>query len=222
MRLFSDVTSRIDDAYLARAVVLALRGAGRTWPNPAVGCVVVRDGEIVGEGFHPRAGEPHAEIFALAQARERARGADAYVTLEPCNHHGRTPPCVDALIEAGVASVTIGMTDPNPVAAGGLERLRTAGIAVNVVADQAPFAEITLGWLKRMRTGLPLVTAKVGQTLDAKVAFQPGLRARITGPSGAEVTARLRDASDAVLVSAATVIADDPALTVRTISGELA
>ena len=185
MRLFSDVTSRIDDAYLARAAVLALRGAGRTWPNPVVGCVVVRDGEIVGEGFHPRAGEPHAEIFALAQARERARGADAYVTLEPCNHHGRTPPCVDALIEAGVASVTIGMTDPNPVAAGGLERLRTAGIAVNVVADQAPFAEITLGWLKRMRTGLPLVTATVTSAATGASGRASGNESPATPPSSA-------------------------------------
>lgn len=222
MRLFSDVASRVDDPYLARAAALAERARGRTWPNPAVGCVVVRDGRIVGEGYHPRAGEPHAEIFALADAGAEARGADAYVTLEPCAHHGKTPPCTDSLVAAGVARVVIGMRDPNAEAAGGAEALSRAGIAVEFAPDPRPFAELNDGWFKRLATGMPLVIAKSGLSLDARVAFVLGERASITGPSGREVTRRLRAQADAVLVSSATVEADDPALTVRDSRGTLA
>ena len=222
MRLFSDVASRVVDPYLARATELAERGRGATAPNPLVGCVIVRDGRIVGEGFHPRAGQPHAEVFALRAAGDAARGADAYVTLEPCSHAGKTPPCVDALQAAGVQRVAIGMRDPNPEAAGGAEELRAAGIAVEFAEDPTPFEELNAGWIHRVRTGQPLVTVKLALSLDARSMFSSGKRAAITGPSGAELTRRLRAASDAVLVSAATVIADDPALTVRDADGTLA
>lgn len=222
MRLFEDVASQVDDPYLARALSLAEKGRGATAPNPLVGCVIVRDGRIVGEGFHPLAGEPHAEIFALVDAGVASRGADVYCTLEPCSHHGKTPPCADALIAAGVASVHVGMRDPNPDAGGGAARLVDAGIPVTFASDPQPFASLNAGWLKRIAVGLPRVTAKLGMSLDAHTAFAAGERASITGPSGARVTRTLRAASDAVLVGAATVIADDPALTVRDARGELA
>ena len=222
MRLFSDVASRVSDPHLARAFALAQRARGATAPNPLVGCVIVSDGRVVGEGFPARAGEPHAEVVALEAAGNAARGADAFVTLEPCAHEGRTPPCVDALIAAGVARVVVGMSDPNPEASGGAEMLRAAGIAVEFAEDPGPFEEINAGWLHRVRTGAPLVTAKVGLSLDAHPAFAAGKRASMTGVWGGEVTRRLRAASDAVLVSAATVIADDPALTVRDAAGTLA
>ncbi len=219
MRLFSDVASRVDDPFLAHAAALAARAAGAAAPNPLVGCVIVREGRIVGEGFHPRAGEPHAEIFALADAGEAALGAHAYVTLEPCRHHGRTPPCTDALIAAGVERVTIGMADPTAEAGGGAQQLRDAGIEVAFADDPAPFAALNEGWLKRLATGLPLVTVKSALSLDARVGFASGERAAITGASGARVTRTLRAQADAALVSAATVIADDPALTVRDADG---
>ena len=222
LRLFSDASSRVDDPFFARAIQLAVRGAGSTWPNPSVGCVIVADGRIVGEGFHPRAGQPHAEVFALADAGEAARGADAYVTLEPCAHYGKTPPCAQALIDAGVARVFIGMRDPHDIAAGGVELMRAAGLTVEFSENPDVFASINSGWLKRLAVGTSMVRAKVGLTLDAKVAFDEGMRASITGPDGRAVTRRLRRMADAVCVSAVTVIADDPALTVRDESGVLA
>lgn len=222
MRLFSDSASAVDDRYLARALELAERGLGATWPNPAVGCVLVREDRIVGEGFHPRAGEPHAEVFALRDAGDDARGATAYVTLEPCAHHGKTPPCADALIEAGVARVVIGMRDPNAEAAGGAARLRDAGIEVVFAENPEPFAELNEGWLKRVATGRPYLRAKIALSLDGRMSFEPARRAAITGPSGAVLTRRLRAASDAVAVGAATLVADDPALTVRSADGTLA
>jgi len=222
VRLFSDVSAGVDDPFFARALALAERGRGSTAPNPMVGCVIVADGRIVGEGFHPRAGDPHAEVFALRDAGDSARGADVYVTLEPCNHVGRTPPCAEALIAAGVARVVVGMHDPNPVSAGGAEQLRAAGVLVEFAHDVEPFAALNEGWLKRVAIGAPFVTAKVALSLDARGAFRSGERASITGASGAEVTRMLRSASDAVVVSAATVIADNPALTVRDADGEVA
>ncbi len=221
MRLFGDVSSRVSDPYLARAAALAERARGRVAPNPLVGCVIVKNDVIVGEGFHPRAGEPHAEIFALKDAGDAARGADVYVTLEPCSHYGKTPPCTEALISAGVRRVVIGTRDPYPEAAHGAEQLTAAGIEVAFAEDPAPFEELNVGWLHRIRTGKPFVTAKVGVSLDARSALAAGKRANMTGPSGAEVTRQLRAAADAVLVSAATVIADDPALTVRDADGVL-
>jgi len=219
MRLLDDVASRVEDPYLRHAVALALRARGRTAPNPLVGCVVVADGRIVGEGFHSRAGQPHAEVVALADAGASAAGADVYVTLEPCSHHGRTPPCTEALIAAGVSRVVVGMRDPNTEAAGGAGRLAEAGIEVSFAADPAPFAALNAGWLKRLATGCPMVVVKTALSLDGHGAFSAGRRAAITGASGADVTATLRRRADAVLVGAATVIADDPALTVRTSDG---
>jgi len=221
-RLFSDASSRVSDPFFARAIQLASRGAGSAWPNPIVGCVIVSADHIVGEGYHPRAGEAHAEVFALAAAGSAARGADAYVTLEPCAHHGKTPPCTEALIAAGVSRVFIGMPDPNRDAAGGAAVLRAAGIDVVFADDPAPFEDLNTGWLKRINHGLPRVRVKVGATIDGKVAFEPGMRASITGPAGSQVTRQLRAVSDAVCVSAATVIADDPSLTVRDGNGVLA
>ena len=221
LRLFSDASSRVSDPFFARAIQLASRGAGSAWPNPIVGCVIVSEGRIVGEGYHPRAGEAHAEVFALAAAGSAARGADAYVTLEPCAHHGKTPPCTEALIAAGVSRVFIGMRDPNRDAAGGADTLRAAGIATEFAEDPSPFATLNPGWLKRIEHGAPRVRVKVGATIDGKVAFEPGIRAAITGTSGAQVTRQLRAATDAVCVSAATAIADDPALTVRDANGTL-
>ncbi len=215
MRLFADVASLVEDEFLARALALASRGRGATAPNPVVGCVVVADGRIAGEGFHARAGGAHAEVIALADAGERAAGADLYVTLEPCAHHGRTPPCTEAIISAGVARVFAGMRDPNALAGGGAEELRAAGITVSFAPDPRPFAELNAGWLKRLATGMPRVTVKVALSLDGRVAFERGRRASITGQSGAVVTRRVRGVSDAILVGAATVDADDPALTVR-------
>lgn len=222
MRPFIDVTTRVQEPFMRRAAALALRAQGATAPNPLVGCVVVSDGLVVGEGYHPRAGEPHAEVFALADAGPRARGAHVYVTLEPCSHHGRTPPCTDALIAAGVERVSIGMADPSSEAGGGADILRSAGIDVDFSPDPDPFAELNRGWLKRVAHGVPWITVKAGVSLDARVAFEAGVRARITGPAGAEVTRELRARADAVLVGASTAAADDPALTVRASDGALA
>lgn len=220
MRLFDDVASRVDDPYLSRAFHLALRGSGATAPNPLVGCVIVRDGRVVGEGFHPAAGMPHAEIFALEDAGAAAVGSTAYVTLEPCSHHGKTPPCSTALINAGVSRVVIGMPDPNPAASGGALALREAGAVVDFAADPSPFEELNEGWLHRMRTGYPFVIVKVGWSLDARGSFAATKRASMTGGAGAQVTRALRRSSDAILVGAATVRCDDPSLTVRTAEGK--
>jgi diaminohydroxyphosphoribosylaminopyrimidine deaminase/5-amino-6-(5-phosphoribosylamino)uracil reductase len=222
LRLFTDVSSGVDDPFLARALTVAEHGRGATAPNPLVGCVIVSDGRIVGEGFHPSAGEPHAEVFALRDAGAAARGADVFVTLEPCSHTGRTPPCTDALIAAGVRRVVIGMRDPNRASGGGAELLSAAGIHVEFAPDPAPFAGQNEGWLKRMAVGSPFVTAKLALSIDGHGAFAPGERAAITGASGARVTRLLRSSADAVLVSASTVIADNPSLTVRDADGAIA
>ena len=145
MRLFDDVCSRVDDPHLARALELAERGRGSTAPNPLVGCVIVREGRVVGEGYHLAAGQPHAEVLALAEAGESARGADVFVTLEPCAHFGRTPPCVDALVRAGVSRVVIGMPDPSSEAGGGATGLRDAGIEVEWARDAEPFRALNRG-----------------------------------------------------------------------------
>ncbi|WP_226100149.1 bifunctional diaminohydroxyphosphoribosylaminopyrimidine deaminase/5-amino-6-(5-phosphoribosylamino)uracil reductase RibD [Dickeya oryzae] len=205
-----------DEFYMARALELARRGRFTTAPNPNVGCVIVRDGEIVGEGYHQKAGEPHAEVHALRMAGDKARGATAYVTLEPCSHHGRTPPCADALVAAGVARVVAAMQDPNPQVAGrGLHRLQQAGIAVHhgVLMDQAE--KINRGFLKRMRTGFPYVQLKLGASLDGRTAMASGESQWITSPQSRQDVQRFRAQSAAILSSSATVLADDPSLTVR-------
>lgn len=205
-----------DEMYMARALKLAQRGRYTTHPNPNVGCVIVKEGEIVGEGFHFRAGEPHAEVHALRMAGERARGATAYVTLEPCSHHGRTPPCCEALINAGVARVVAAMQDPNPQVAGrGLYRLAQEGIEVSHGLMMSEAERLNRGFLKRMRTGFPYIQLKLGASLDGRTAMANGESQWITSPEARQDVQRLRAESHAILTSSATVLADDPALTVR-------
>jgi diaminohydroxyphosphoribosylaminopyrimidine deaminase/5-amino-6-(5-phosphoribosylamino)uracil reductase len=208
---------------MRRALALARRGLGTTSPNPMVGAVLVRSGRIIGEGFHERAGEPHAEINALRDAARRGhspRGATLYVTLEPCCTHGRTPPCTDAIIAAGIRRVVIGAIDPNPKHAGrGVDLLRRAGIAVTtgVRADEATqLNEAFNHWIVH-RT--PLVTVKAAMTLDGKIATASGDSKWITGPAALAEGMKLRRAADAILVGVNTVLADDPALTLRAVSG---
>lgn len=204
-----------DERWMQRALDLAVRGRGRTSPNPLVGCVLVRDGREVGAGFHERAGGPHAEVVALAQAGDRARGATAYVTLEPCAHTGRTGPCADALQVAGVSRVVAAMADPNPVAAGGCDRLRAAGVAVDVgvLGDRA--ARQNEVHLHAVSTGRPFVTAKAAASIDGRVAAADGTSRWLTGEAARSQGHRLRAEADAVVVGSGTVLADDPELTVR-------
>lgn len=205
-----------DEIFMARAFKLAQRGRFTTHPNPRVGCVIVRDGEIVGEGFHYRAGEPHAEVHALRMAGEKARGATAYVTLEPCSHHGRTPPCCDALIAAGVARVVAAMQDPNPQVAGrGLYRLKQEGIEVSHGLMMNEAETLNKGFLKRMRTGFPYVQLKLGASLDGRTAMASGESQWITSAESRRDVQRLRAQSSAILTSSATVLADNPSLNVR-------
>ncbi|CCG86393.1 bifunctional diaminohydroxyphosphoribosylaminopyrimidine deaminase/5-amino-6-(5-phosphoribosylamino)uracil reductase RibD [Erwinia piriflorinigrans] len=205
-----------DEVYMARALELARRGRFTTTPNPNVGCVLVRDGQIVGEGFHLRAGEPHAEVHALRMAGENACGATAYVTLEPCSHHGRTPPCCDALIAAGIKRVVTAMQDPNPQVAGrGLYRLQQAGIEVSHGLMMQEAEALNRGFLKRMRTGFPWVQLKLGASLDGRTAMASGESQWITSPEARRDVQRLRAQSSAILSTSGTVLADDPALTVR-------
>lgn len=202
--------------YMARALSLAALGAAGTFPNPRVGCVLVRDGQVVGEGWHARAGEPHAEVHALQQAGPRARGATAYVSLEPCAHHGRTPPCADALIEAGVAAVVVAMPDPDVRVSGrGLQRLRAAGIEVQVGLLESCARELNRGFVSRIERGRPHVTLKLAMSLDGRTAMASGESRWISSAEARADVHRLRAAAGAVLTTAQTVIDDDPELTVR-------
>lgn len=222
MRLFSDPVADIGDPHLRRAAELSLVGRGHTAPNPWVGCVIVApDGHVVGEGYHRHAGQPHAEVLALHEAGYEARGATAYVTLEPCAHTGRTPPCSEALAAAGIAEVVIGIEDPNPLARGGAQRLRDMGVRVRYASsdDAAAISILLEEWLHALATGRPWVTAKVALSLDGRPALRTGVRTEITGVDGATITRALRRAADAVLVGATTVSADDPALTRRDAQG---
>ncbi|WP_145513586.1 bifunctional diaminohydroxyphosphoribosylaminopyrimidine deaminase/5-amino-6-(5-phosphoribosylamino)uracil reductase RibD [Yersinia massiliensis] len=205
-----------DEFYMARAFELARKGRFTTHPNPNVGCVLVRDGEIVGEGYHLRAGEPHAEVHALRMAGDKAQGATAYVTLEPCSHQGRTPPCADALINAGIVRVVAAMQDPNPQVAGrGLYKLKQAGIAVDHGLMLAQAEAVNLGFLKRMRTGFPYLQLKMAASLDGRTAMASGESQWITSPQARQDVQRFRAESAAILSTSATVLADDPSLTVR-------
>lgn len=200
---------------MQRALGLAALARGHCHPNPMVGCVIVKDDAIVGEGWHQRAGTAHAEVHALRQAGDAAHGATAYVTLAPCNHWGRTPPCANALIAAGVAKVVIAMPDPTPVAHGGVAALRRAGIDV-VVGDGAREAErLNERWLTFVRQGRPFVHAKVAMSLDARVATAAGESRWITGPAARRMGHRWRDSHEAILVGATTLRRDDPRLTCR-------
>ena len=198
------------------ALALAARGLGRTWPNPAVGCVLVRDGTVVGRGWTQPGGRPHAETEALGRAGGAARGATAYVSLEPCAHTGKTPPCADALIAAGIARVVAAVEDPDPRVSGrGLARLREAGIAVTTDACAAEAAELNAGFFTRIKEGRPLVSLKLATSLDGRIATRRGDSQWITGEAARRRAHALRAAHDAVLVGTGTALADDPALTCR-------
>jgi len=201
---------------MRRALALAARGKCTTQPNPRVGCVLVRDGVIVGEGWHQRAGEPHAEVHALRMAGDRARGADAYVTLEPCAHHGRTPPCADALVRAGVGRVFAAVGDPfEQVAGAGFAKLRAAGIACESGLLEAEARELSRGFLSRIERQRPFVTLKLAMSLDGRTAMASGESRWITGDAARADVHRLRAEAGAVLTSSDTVLADDPVLSVR-------
>ncbi len=209
----------LDTVHMRAALALARRGLGVTWPNPSVGCVIAQDGRVVGRAGTAPGGRPHAETEALARAGERARGATAYVSLEPCCHWGRTPPCTGALIEAGIARVVVGARDPDPRVNGqGVAALRARGIEVaeGVLAEAA--AEVTAAFSQRVRTGRPLVTLKLASTLDGRIATSAGESRWITGREARRMAHALRGRHDAVMVGIGTVLADDPDLTCR-ISG---
>lgn len=205
-----------DRSYMARALELAERGLYTTTPNPRVGCVIVRDGAVVGEGWHARTGEAHAETIALAAAADRAQGSTVYVTLEPCDHFGRTPPCSDALARAKVARVVAAMPDPNPRVAGkGIEKLRAAGIAAESGLMEDAARELNIGFVSRMTLGRPWVRMKIAASLDGKTALSNGKSQWITGPEARRDGHRWRARACAVLTGVGTVKDDDPQLTVR-------
>lgn len=205
-----------DQEYMARAIRLARNGLYTTQPNPRVGCVLVNGDEIVGEGFHFRAGEGHAEVNALAMAGEKAQGATAYVTLEPCSHFGRTPPCAEGLINTGVARVVSAMVDPNPEVAGrGIKMLRDAGIAAESGLLEAEARALNPGFIKRMESGLPFVRLKMATSLDGRTAMASGESKWITGPAARSDVQKLRAQSSAVVTGIESILKDDSALTVR-------
>ncbi|WP_027706218.1 bifunctional diaminohydroxyphosphoribosylaminopyrimidine deaminase/5-amino-6-(5-phosphoribosylamino)uracil reductase RibD [Zymobacter palmae] len=205
-----------DVRWMQRALQLARRGYYSTMPNPRVGCVLVKNGQCVGEGFHIRAGGPHAEIHALTAAGDQAAGATAYVTLEPCSHHGRTGPCADALIRAGISRLVVAMADPNPLVAGrGLNRCREAGIDVRVGVCEPEAQQLNAGFVQRMRDGRPRVMLKLAMSLDGRTAMANGESQWITGPAARSEVQRLRAASGAIVTGIGSVLQDDSRLTVR-------
>lgn len=209
-------TAPADIAAMTHALALGRRGQGRCWPNPAVGCVLMREGRVVGRGWTQSGGRPHAERVALAQAGDRARGATAYVTLEPCAHHGKTPPCADALVAAGVARVVVALRDPDPrTDGGGLARLKAAGISVTEGVLQQAAAHDHAGFLSRIRLGRPRLTLKLASSFDGRIATGAGESRWITGPAARRLVHAERARHDAVLVGGGTARADDPTLTVR-------
>jgi diaminohydroxyphosphoribosylaminopyrimidine deaminase/5-amino-6-(5-phosphoribosylamino)uracil reductase len=206
----------IDLTMMRAALALARRGLGTVWPNPSVGCVIVKDGHVVGRGWTGRGGRPHGETEALRRAGAAAHGATAYVTLEPCSHWGKTPPCADALIAAGLRRIVIALEDPDPrVAGSGIETLRKAGFAVEIGLCAAEAAELNTGFLQRIRLGRPLVTLKLATSLDGRIATASGESRWITGPAARERAHLLRATHDAILVGTDTVLTDDPQLTCR-------
>ena len=216
MEIEIDVSPAVDLQWMNRALAVANRARGRTAPNPPVGAVLVRDGVVVGEGWTERPGQRHAEIMALDEAGIRAPGATLYVTLEPCAHFGRTPPCTDALVEAGISRAVIAVRDPYPQVDGrGIAHLSRNGIRVDVGLGAREATRINAGFFKRIRTGLPEVTAKFAMSLDGKIATRTGHAHWITGPEARREAHRLRDCHDAILVGLGTILADDPRLTTR-------
>lgn len=199
---------------MQRCLHLACHAVGKTSPNPLVGAVIVREGKIVGEGFHPGAGQPHAEVLALREARELARGATVYVNLEPCNHYGRTPPCTEALIAAGVAKVVVGMVDPNPrVCGSGIEKLRSEGIEVVIGVEEEACRQLNEAFIHRILHKMPFGILKYAMTLDGKIAATTGHSAWVTNQASRQRVHQLRSACDAVIIGGNTVRRDDPLLT---------
>lgn len=212
----NSIFSAQDHQFMARALRLAERGRWTTMPNPRVGCLLVAQGRIIAEGWHYRAGEAHAEVHALNQAGDSARGATAYVTLEPCSHHGRTPPCAQALIQAGVSRVVAAMQDPNPAVAGrGLADLRQAGINVHCGLLEAEARQLNPGFIQRMETGRPRVRAKLAMSLDGRTAMASGESRWITGADARRDVQRLRAGSCAIITGVGSILHDDSALTLR-------
>ncbi len=210
----------MEEKYMRRALKLAAKGRGRTSPNPMVGCVIVKDGRIIGEGYHKKYGGPHAERNALAACSEDTSGADMYVTLEPCCHFGKTPPCADAVIESGIKRVFIGSLDPNPkVGGGGAERLRQNGVEVIVGVFEKECLDLNKIFMRYITSGEPYVMLKYAMTADGKIAAASGKSKWITGEKAREDTHRDRNAYSAILVGVNTVIADDPELTCRAEGG---
>jgi diaminohydroxyphosphoribosylaminopyrimidine deaminase/5-amino-6-(5-phosphoribosylamino)uracil reductase len=210
------MTEATDRRYMAMALALAERGLGNVWPNPAVGCVLVKDGRVVGRGWTQPGGRPHAESEAVRRAGEAARGSTAYVTLEPCAHQGRTPPCADAMIAAGIARIVIAAVDPDPRVNGrGIARLRAAGMVVEVGCLEAEAHALNAGFFVRCCRGRPLVALKLATSADGKIATATGDSQWITGPAARAEGHRLRLRHDAILIGSGTALADDPALTCR-------
>ncbi|MCH7384968.1 bifunctional diaminohydroxyphosphoribosylaminopyrimidine deaminase/5-amino-6-(5-phosphoribosylamino)uracil reductase RibD [Acinetobacter dispersus] len=206
--------------WMQQAIALARRGQYSTKPNPNVGCVIVKEGQLIGEGYHPKAGQPHAEVFALRQAAEKAKDATAYVTLEPCAHYGRTPPCAEALVKAQVKKVVIACSDPNPLVAGkGVKILQDAGIEVETGICTESAKMLNLGFLKAMSTGLPYVRLKIASSLDGRTAMASGESKWITGTAARQDVQHWRAISGAVITGIQTVLADDCELNVRTLEG---
>jgi diaminohydroxyphosphoribosylaminopyrimidine deaminase / 5-amino-6-(5-phosphoribosylamino)uracil reductase len=206
----------LDQRYMDQALRLAARGIGRTRPNPVVGCLIVANGRVVGRGFHPKAGEPHAEIFALREAGEKARGATAYVTLEPCSHTGRTPPCAEALIKAGVNRVVTAMTDPNPQVSGrGIQMLATAGIKTTTGIRENEAQTLNRPFVTWITQDRPMLTLKMAASLDGKTATRTGESQWITGPDARQRVQSMRNRHDLVMVGIGTVLADNPRLNCR-------
>ncbi len=205
-----------DEKYMRLALWLAAKGGGKTSPNPMVGAVVVKGKVVVGQGYHHRAGEPHAEVLALRQAGEKARGATLYLNLEPCDHFGRTPPCTQAILQARIKRVVAGMKDPNPIVSGkGIRRLRRSGVRVDVGVLEEECRELNAAFVKYMTTGMPLVILKAAASLDGKIATRSGDSKWITSEASRNYVHRLRQSMDAVMVGIGTVLKDDPLLTAR-------
>lgn len=215
-RTKENLVKREHETFMRRALALARKGAGYTSPNPAVGAVIARDGQVVGEGYHRRAGEAHAEVIAIQAAGEAARGAALYVTLEPCNHHGRTPPCSEAIINAGISQVYYAVPDPNPqVRGGGGRRLQEAGIQVHAGLCAAEARQLNRFFFHHAATGRPYVIAKFAASLDGKIATRAGDSQWITGPEARRMGHQLRHLCDGIVVGAGTAVADNPRLTTR-------